>query len=149
MTEQTDLASLFYGIPFQKHVCLELLPDHRVRAPDLSELKNHVGTMHGGMLFALGEVAAAVAMAELLARDRAYLHAITRRGDIAYLKPARGAITASSEISMTRAEILSSLDRQPSVDVPVAVALTDPGNVTVAELELTWYVARVRSQKCG
>jgi uncharacterized protein (TIGR00369 family) len=118
-----------------------LLDDRRVRAPDVPELKNHFGTMHGGMLYALGEVAAAVAMAELLEPDRASLYAITRQGEIAYLKPARGAIIAACQVQMTRSEILSLLEHRRSLDVPVDVSLHDAAEVVVAKLRLTWYVA--------
>lgn len=141
MTEPPDIASLFYQIPFQRHTRLELLDDLRVRAPEELELKNHFGTMHGGMLYTLGEVAAAVAMAQLLAPDRGRLFAITRQGAIDYLKPARGPITASAQVSMTRAEIHQALERQRSLDVQVAVTLHDRDDVSVATLSLRWYVA--------
>jgi acyl-coenzyme A thioesterase PaaI-like protein len=144
MTIQTDIESLFSRITFQHHTRLELLDDLRVRAPDILELKNHLGTMHGGMLYAVGEVAAAVAMAKLLERDRATLYGITRHGDIAYLKPARGAITSSCDIAMTRDDILCALQAQRSVDVPVTVTLSDLADVVVAKLSLTWYVAPLR-----
>jgi len=144
MTAQADIASLFQRIPFQRHTRLELLHDLRVRAPDDAELKNHLGTMHGGMLYVLGEVAGAVAMAELLAPDSAALYAITRRGEIDYLKPARGPITASGRVALTRAEILEKLERQRSLDVHVSVTLSDHAAVTVAELSFTWYVAPLR-----
>lgn len=141
MTAQSEIAAMFSRIPFQTLTQLELLEDLRVRAPDILELKNNLGTMHGGMLFALGEVAAAMAMVQLLAQDHAALFAITRQGEIAYLKPARGAITSSCQVSMTRGEILRALERQPSLDVPVTVTLRDPANVEVAKLSMTWYVA--------
>ena len=144
MTAQSEIVSLFSRIPFQHHTRLELLDDLRVRAPDIPELKNHFGTVHGGMLYALGEVAAAVAMAQLLAADRGHLYAITRQGEIAYLKPARGAITSACQVAMTRSDILAALDGQRSVDVPVIVALHDHASVVVARLSLVWYVAPLK-----
>lgn len=106
--------------------------------------RKHIGTMHGGMLYALGEVAAAVTMAQLLAADRASLYAITRQGEIDYLKPARGAITSACQVAMSRHEILQALEQQRSVDVPVTVTLNDAAGVVVARLSFTWYVARQR-----
>ena len=67
------------ALPFQNLTRLELLDVFSVRASDIRELKNHIGTMHGGMLYALGEVAAAVAMTQLLVQERDTLYAITRR----------------------------------------------------------------------
>ena len=144
MTAQSEIASLFSRIPFQRHAQLELLDDMRVRAPDIPELKNHFGTVHGGMLYALGEVAAAVAMAQLLAADRTRLYAITRQGEIDYLKPARGAITSACHVTMTRGEILAALEGQRSIDVPITVALHDHANVVVARLSFVWYVAPLK-----
>jgi hypothetical protein len=48
----------------------------------------------------LGEVAAAVALAQLLVHDRASLFAITRQGEITYLKPTRGAITSACQVAI-------------------------------------------------
>jgi len=145
MTSQAEIASLFYRIPFQSHTRLELLDELSVRAPDIIELKNHFGTMHGGMLYALGEVAAAVAMAKLLAADSASLYAITRRGEIEYLKPARGPITASGQVSLTRAEIFAGLEHSRSLEVPVSATLKDVDHQTVATLSLRWYVSPRRA----
>jgi acyl-coenzyme A thioesterase PaaI-like protein len=141
MTGQAEIAGLFQRIPFQAHTQLELLPDMRVRAPDVLELKNHLGTMHGGMLYALGEVSAAAAMASLLGTA---LFAITRHGEITYLKPARGAITGSASVALTREQILGALAVQRSLDVAVSVTLHDAASVAVATLSITFYVAPLR-----
>jgi uncharacterized protein (TIGR00369 family) len=131
-------------IPFHRHLRLELLEDGRVRAPDILELKNHFGTVHGGLLFALGETAAAVAIGLQLAEDGARVHAITRRGAIEYRKPARGAITARASVSLGRAEILDALEATRSVDVPIQVELSDEAAVTVATLDIGFYLGRRR-----
>ena len=141
--EPTDsLASLFHLVPFHALTELELLADSRVRAPDIPQLKNPYGTLHGGMLFALGEVAAAVAMTRLLRDDIATLRAITRRGAIEYRKPARGAITATSHVGLSREQIMSALRGRPSIDVPVTVTLSDAAELLVATLAIDWFVGR-------
>ena len=58
----------------------------RACIPDSLELRNHFGTVHGGMLFSVGEVAAASGMVRLLGADIGRLRAITRRATIDYLK---------------------------------------------------------------
>lgn len=143
----SSIAELFQRIPFQRLTQLELLDDMRVRAPDIVQLRNHFGTVHGGMLYALGEVAAAAAVAQLLQADSGQLFAITRRGNIDYLKPARGVITAHGEVALSLAQILEALEHQRSLDVQVAVTLSDQADITVAKLDFTWYVARARSSK--
>jgi hypothetical protein len=58
------------NVPFHDLIGIEVLEASGgsawVRAPDTPVLKNHFGTMHGGMLFTLGEVAAAVAITRML-----------------------------------------------------------------------------------
>jgi acyl-coenzyme A thioesterase PaaI-like protein len=133
-------------VPFHNHAQIEILDAPKgtgaARIPDVTELRNHLGTVHGGMLFAVGEVAAASGMVRLLGPDAARLRAITRRGTIEYLKPARGAISGAATIGMSAADIAASLSRLPSIDVPIEVELTDAANVVVARLGIEWFVGR-------
>lgn len=136
-------------MPFHDHAQIEILDapkgTGRARIPDITELRNHFGTVHGGMLFAVGEVAAASGMIRLLGPDAARLRAITRRGVIDYLKPARGAISGAATIGMSAADIVASLARAPSVNVPVEVELTDAAGVVVARLDVEWFVGNPKT----
>ncbi len=131
-------------MPFHDHAQIEILDAPKgtgaARIPDAPELRNHFGTVHGGMLFAVGEVAAASGMMRLLGADIARLRAITRRGAIDYLKPARGAISGAASIGMSAADIAASLSRSRSVDVPIQVELTDAAGIVVARLGIDWFV---------
>lgn len=131
-------------IPFHKLTRVEIAeaPSGAGNAsiPDASELTNPFGTVHGGMLFALGEIAAASAMTRLLWSELGRLRAITRRGSIEYLKPARGAIRATATAAMTHAEIMAALAGARSVDVPLAVELRDDAGTVVARLQIAWFV---------
>jgi len=131
-------------VPFHDHAQIEILDAPkgagRARIPDIPELRNHFGTVHGGMLFAVGEVAAASGMTRLLGPDAFRLRAITRRGAIDYLKPARGAISGAATIGMSAADIAASLSRSPSINVPIEVELTDAAGVVVAKLDVQWFV---------
>jgi acyl-coenzyme A thioesterase PaaI-like protein len=149
-------------VPFHEHAQIEIIDasaavegQGRAAIPDAPFLKNHFGTVHGGMLFAVGEVAAASAMmrvlgseslrevlAQVLSDDARCLRAITRRGAIDYLKPARGAVSGAATVGMSAADIAASLTRSPSIDVPVSVVLTDSSGATVARLDITWFVGR-------
>jgi acyl-coenzyme A thioesterase PaaI-like protein len=139
------LSSAFRRTPFHALTQVEFLSERRVRAPDIPQLKNPYGTVHGGMLFALGEIAAAVAMARLLADDAASLRSITRRASIEYRKPARGAITATSQVAMSHEQITAALRERPSIDVPITVTLADDAGLTVATLAIEWFVGRPKS----
>ena len=96
------------------------------------------------MLYSVGEVAAASAMIRVLGPDALRLRAITRRGAIDYLKPARGAVSGAANVGMSAADIAASLTRSPSVDVPISVDLTDATGAIVARLDITWFVGRPR-----
>ena len=131
-------------VPFHDHAGIEILDAPAglgaARIPDRAELTNHFGTVHGGMLFAVGEVAAASAMTQLLGADIARLRAITRKGAIEYLKPARGAISGAATVGVSAADIAASLTRAPSMNAPVAVDLTDATGTVVARLNIEWFV---------
>lgn len=135
-----------FGIPFHALTRVDLVDAPigvgHAQIPDAPELKNHLGTVHGGMLFTLGEVAAAAAMTQLLWPELARLRGITRRASIEYLKPARGALTATAIAGMTLAEITAALTTQHSVDVPLTVELRDSDGLVVATLKVDWYVGR-------
>lgn len=139
-------AGVPFVVPFHDHARIETLDaplgEGVTRIAALSELTNNIGTVHGGMLFALGETAAAAAMSQLLWNDRARLRAITRRGSIEYLKPARGAITARAVTAMTLPQIDAALANARSIDVPLAVELRDGDGNVVATLHIEWFVGR-------
>jgi hypothetical protein len=98
------------------------------------------------MLFALGEVTAASAMIRLLGPDILVLRAITRTATIEYLKPARGVVSGEGQVAMTRDEIVVALQLQPSINVPVAVRLTDAAGLVVARLAVEWFVGRPKTR---
>jgi acyl-coenzyme A thioesterase PaaI-like protein len=136
-------------VPFHDHAQIEILDapggTGAARIPDARELRNHLGTVHAGMLFALGDAAAGTAMARLLGPDASRLRAVTRRGAIEYLKPARGAISGAASIGMSAADIAASLSRSRSVDVPIQVELTDAAGFVVARLGIDFFVGVPKS----
>lgn len=135
-------------VPFHELIGIEVLEAcdgrSRVRAPDTPALKNHFGTMHGGMLFTLGEISAAMAVTRTLADKLAALRAVTKSAEIRYLKPAKGAITGEAELQMTVADLLEQVEVQKSVDLPITVSLRDDSGQEVASLVAVWYVAKSR-----
>lgn len=132
------------SVPFHAHTEIEIVEASTrrgcARIPARKTLTNHTGHVHGGMLYAIGEVTAAACMVGLLGDRLGPLHGVTRRGEIDYLKPARGEVRGEARAAMTREQILSALEGARSVDVPVEVTLRDTAGVTVATLAITWYV---------
>lgn len=136
-------------VPFHAHARIDILDAPtgmgRARIPDVVELRNHFGTVHGGMLFSVGEVAAASGMVRLLGQDLGRLRVITRRAAIDYLKPARGAVSGAATIGMSAADFAASLARLPSVDVPITVEVTDAADVVVARLDVEMFVGNPKA----
>ncbi len=116
-----------------------------VCAPDIPDLKNHFGTMHGGMLYTVGEVAAAIGITRMLGDYLSGLRAVTSTGSIEYLKPALGAVIAKSQVKMTTDEILASLVEQPSIIVPIDVELTNEDDITVGKMHIEWFVGLAKA----
>src|SRR6185503_19867127 len=89
-------------VPFHDHAQIEILDATdsagRTHAPDIVELTNHFGTVHGSVLFAVGEVAAGDAAARCIRPDQSHLRFVTRRDVIDYLKPARGAVSGEAAL---------------------------------------------------
>lgn len=134
--------------PFHDRIGLEIHDadtGHGVtRLPDDGGLHNFLGTVHGGALFSVGEVAAGTCMTRLMGPDAARLTLLAREMSIRFLKPARGAITARATAERTRDEILAALELKPSTSVPLEIELTDDSGLVVARLQADWYVGLPR-----
>jgi acyl-coenzyme A thioesterase PaaI-like protein len=113
------------------------------RIADVPELKNHFGTVHGGALYTLGEVASASAVLSALGERAAGLRVVTRGARIRYVKPARGAIDAHASLNMRLLEeALVRVEQHGRADVQVTVVLTDAHDLQVADLAVEWFIGR-------
>lgn len=136
--------------PFNNHARIEILETEpgigATRIADLPELKNHFGTVHGGALYTLGEVAAARAVLTALGERIAHLQAVTRGARIRYVRPARGAIDARAMLSMALvADALTTVEQHGRAEMPVEVALTDAQGLVVATMVVEWHIGRLRT----
>jgi uncharacterized protein (TIGR00369 family) len=131
--------------PFNNHARVEMLPAPAgrgsTRMAARPELTNHFGTVHGGALFTLGEVASARAVFGALGERLATLHAVTRSAQIRYLRAARGAVTASAEVTSAMDAVDGALERDGRAEVLVRVAIADAEGRVVAEQDVAWHVA--------
>lgn len=134
------------GIPFNKHLGLELLTVEdgvgRVRLKEAPHLLNHVGTQHAAALFAAGEAASGGAVAGAFADVLLEITPVARGAQVRYMKPARGPITAEARLEAT-ASLRDALSDKGRVEFPVEVQLRDESGVTVAELTVSWNLKRV------
>ncbi|HVA59615.1 MAG TPA: DUF4442 domain-containing protein [Mycobacteriales bacterium] len=113
------------------------------RLPDRTDLHNHVGGPHAGVLFSLGETASGAvilaAYADLIERALP----VAAGGEIRYRAIAQGEVTAEAVPQRGRAEVLAELDAAAAGTgkpprIPVAVTIRDLAGNTTAEMSVTW-----------
>ncbi len=107
---------------------------------DSGTLHNHVGTVHAGALFTLGEAASGVAIARHIAAALGGAMPVTRGASISYLKPARGRIRAKAGLAEGVDEVAARLRRDGKVSFDVNVILEDDAGVEIATMTVGWYV---------
>ena len=107
---------------------------------DAQTLHNHVGTVHAGALFTLGEAASGVAIARNVAAALGGAMPVTRSASIAYKRPARGRIRATAGLAEPVDTISARLQRDGKASFDVNVALVDDAGTEVATMTVAWYV---------
>ncbi|MBX3192610.1 MAG: YiiD C-terminal domain-containing protein [Labilithrix sp.] len=110
---------------------------------DDGALHNHVGTVHAGALFTLGEAASGIAIARHCAGAFGGAMPVTKTASIAYRRPARGRIRAIAGVAESVDEIAARLARDGKASFDVEVALTDDAGTEVATMTVAWYVRAV------
>lgn len=106
--------------------------------PDAPERHNHVGGPHAAMIFGLGETASgAVALAAFgAAVERATPLVVS--SEIAYLKLAKGPLTATAVLDRDPAAVLAELDAGTRPEFRVAVSITDGQDRETARMGVVW-----------
>ena len=133
-------------VPFANHVGVEITDISAGIAsatlPEAPHLLNHVGTQHAAALYAVAEAASGAAVAGLIADVLMSVTPLAKTARIAYLKPARGPITASARIDGDAAAMRAKLDESGKTEFAVKVDLADAAGLKVAEVEVAWYVRK-------
>jgi acyl-coenzyme A thioesterase PaaI-like protein len=139
-------AGMEQAIPYNRHVGLAVaeVAEGRgvVTLPEGDHLHNHVGSQHAGALFSAGEAASGAAFVGAFAEHLANITPLARSAEIAYLKLAKGPITATGTLGATKQDLLGSLDADGKVEFPVNVELTDGAGTTVARMTVHWHVRK-------
>lgn len=131
-------AELVVGLPFNVRIGLLAEEDGHLALPDDPTLTNHVGTVHAGALFTLGEAASGVAIAEAVAALGAM--PIAKNATIAYRRPAKGRIRARGKIIEDLEAIRTRLQAEGKTAFDVAVSVTDADGTEVAQMTVTWHL---------
>ena len=139
-------AGMEAAIPYNRYIGLTVAEVGEGRGvvtlPAEDHLHNHVGSQHAGALFSAGEAASGAAFVGAFAEHLAGVTPLARSADIAYLKLAKGPITATGTLGATKEDLLSTLNADGKVEFPVDVALTDAEGRTVAEMHVQWHVRK-------
>jgi acyl-coenzyme A thioesterase PaaI-like protein len=109
-------------------------------------MRNHVGTLHAGALFTLGETASGAAIAGALAPILGEVRPLATAARIQYLRSARGEIVATAtipEAGTLQARVAS----EGRVAVLASVSLRDTKGTEVARLEVDWMVLGPRPRE--
>ncbi len=119
--------------------------DVQMTLPDSTSNQNRVGIVHAGALYTFGETVAGVAAGfDIL--DKAF--PLARRGEIRYLRPARGAIQGRASVAPSDSKrVALELDRDGRSELRVAVALLDSSGETVAEMDVDYALRAMRPRE--
>lgn len=138
------------GVPFARYVgvAITAVSDGKAAAmlEQRADTSNHIDTQHAGALFTLGETASGAAMAGAFADRLAALLPVAAQAKIAYLRPAKGRITAEASTNEPADDLRARLAADGKVRFAVDVTLFDDQRETVATMTVDW---NVRERKHG
>jgi len=133
-------------VPFQNHVGVRLLDlsDGTASATleQSKETSNHIQTQHAGAMFTLGEAASGAAMAGAMAPVIMTVRPVAKDARIAYVKIAKGTLTAHAKTSAPSADLLAELKSVGKVAFEVTIDIRDAEDDTVAEMAVTWHLSQ-------
>ena len=141
-------AQLSEVVPFQNTVgvILQDVGDGHASATleQRQEVSNHIGSMHAGAMFTLGEAASGAAMAGALAPVILQMRPVAAMGQIAFRKVAKGTLTAHAKTSRPGSELMQAIKDDGKVAFDVAIDIRDAEGDTVVEMTVNWYVSATR-----
>lgn len=141
-------AQLSTSVPFANHVGVEIVSVAdgvaETRLEQRTETSNHIGSQHAGAMFTLGEAASGAAMAGGFLPVILKVRPVAATARIAYVKVAKGTLTAHARIAGDVKELLAALDADGKVKCAVDVDIRDGDGDTVVEMSVDWYISWTR-----
>jgi len=139
-------AQMAKAVPFAAHTGVELLEIGAGRAVarlvQRPEVCNHIGTLHAGALFTLGETASGGAMSGAFAERILSVRPVAAAARITYAKTARGSITATAITAISAPDLLARLEAEGKVQFDVEVEFADEQGQAVAGMVVAWHVRK-------
>jgi acyl-coenzyme A thioesterase PaaI-like protein len=145
-------AGLTEAVPFAKYVGVELLEVGdgfaRARLIQRPDISNHIGTIHAGALYTLGETASGAAMTGAFVDMIGGLRPVAAEAGSSYLKLARGTVECSARTSEPPEELRRRLREEHKIVFDVLMELFDEEDRQVAAMTVSWNV-RFASPQAG
>jgi uncharacterized protein (TIGR00369 family) len=111
------------------------------------EVHNHIGSVHAGAVFTLGETASAVAMLGAFAEQISVIRPVTSEVTISYLKIAKGTLIATARTVLPVQRLQNELAMQGRVTLDVTVDIANDRGGIVAQMRAKWAVSASKSGK--
>jgi len=141
-------AQLSSIVPFQNFVGITLLEvGDGVASAEMvqrDDISNHIGSIHAGAMFTLGEAASGAAMAGALAPVILSMRPVAATGNIVFKKIAKGTLTAHAKTSRSGAALMQAIKDDGKVAFDVSINIQDESGETVVEMNVNWYVSATR-----
>jgi len=138
------------AVPFASTVGVEILEvgpgTARVALDPRPALVNHLGALHAGALFTLGEAASGAAMTGAFAAEILSLRAVTAESTVRYLKLAKSRVEARATTGEPAAALNVKLRADGSLRFPVTVDIFDDAGAAIAVMQFDWHVKRLDRQ---
>ena len=134
----SDATKFVAGLPFCQKIGVGISEADRMTIPDDATLYNHVGTVHAGAMFTLGESASGAAIADAVTKLGAM--PLAKNASIAYRKPAKGALTAVGTVAEDLEIVAGRVKSEGKTTVDVNVSITDATGLEVATMVVTWHL---------
>lgn len=142
--ENLILKSLPSAIPFVGHmdvVPLEAKPSiGKARLSQRKEVENHLSSIHAAALFGLAETSAAALVTSLFFDQITALRIVASRGEIDFLRVAKGDIDSTAKLAASSTAIQDALARQGKAEFSVYVDLVDQAGADVASARFLFSV---------
>jgi uncharacterized protein (TIGR00369 family) len=138
-------AQLVEAVPFAKHAGVEIIEiaDGFAVAQliQAEQLSNHLGSVHAGAIFTLGETASGAAMIGAFAQMATMIRPVATSAKISYLKLGRGTIKARARADTPSAELRHQLTANGLVTFEINVDVQDARERVIAQLVVPWRVS--------
>lgn len=135
------------SVPFAQLTGVELIAVEPGRAVaqlvQRGEVSNHIGTVHAGALFTLGETVSGATMSGMFADQLAQIRPVATGATIGYLRSARGTLRAVAQHDGSHDALRAALEQEGKVAFDIAVTITDAKDIQVAAMTVGWQVRRM------